>query len=151
MVAQPNKLLQEAEGKLTMLLLELRCTPEFERVKLYVEKFANGKKLSEYLRDESVPVKERAMLAESLTEILLKREYDRLPELPAASNGNGGGNGNGAHKRTVAAPKVDVSANESEAPESPALDELRQMIREEVRREMAGMFEMIAKALREKD
>ena len=91
------------------------------------------------------------MLAESLTEILLKREYDRLPELPAASNGNGGGNGNGAHKRTVAAPKVDVSANESEAPESPALDELRQMIREEVRREMAGMFEMIAKALREKD
>lgn len=147
MVAQSNKSLAEAERKLTMLLLEVRGTEVAERVRLYVEKFASGRKLSEYLRDETAPVKERAALATTLVEILLSKDYSRLPEVPGGwkPTGNGSGNGHAAVRQPRAvAPMVD------EPDEMPARDELREMIREEVRKELAGILETIAKALREK-
>ena len=147
MVAQQtNKPLAEAERKLTMLLLEVRGSEIAERVRLYVAKFANGRNLSEHLRDESIPAKERAVLAERLIEILLTKDYGRLPEIPAAPAVKKGNAGGDSEARAVAPTASDSAVSD----DAPAPDELREMIREEVRREMAGMLEMIARALREK-
>lgn len=143
-----NASLTELEGKLTMLMLELRGTPTFERVKLYVLKMTGAKLLSEYLHDGAVLVKERAMLATTLIDILLTRDYSRLPELPAPSP-------------VIAVKEVETLGGrgaESPAEEADEDDEteitmpraeIERMIRAEVRRELGNVMELIAKVLKE--
>lgn len=152
MTAIPNKSLAESEKKLTMLLLEIRGTATAERVKLYVAKMAGGKLLSEYLADASVPVKERSTLAESLVEILLTKEYARLPELPVARKVVPAPFSMAAAERMVAAlpdPRLPDVPEDHSPPDLPPPDELRAMIRAEARAQLASVLEMVAKALRE--
>ncbi len=78
-MSQLPKALADLERDLTLLLLEVRGTEIAERARLYVEKFAAGRALSEYMHDESMPVKERAALAGNLKTILRDRDYERLP------------------------------------------------------------------------
>lgn len=85
MATSTDKPLIEAEGKLTVLLGEIRGTPLADRVKLYVAKFTAGRALADYLHDYAVPLKERVSLAKALVEILLKQDYTRLPDAPVVA------------------------------------------------------------------
>lgn len=135
MSAVPNRALAEAERKLTLLLLEVRGTATFEQVKLYVARFTNGRLLSDYLHDDNVAPKERAALATALIEILLTKDYSRLPALEPAKA-----------PAEATSPAVPEAATEDTVP---ALDEIRTMIRDEVRRELANIFDIAARVLRE--
>lgn len=125
-----NPQLVELENKLTMLLLEIRGAPEFSRVTRYLRKMTGKDKLSDYLRDEKVPLKERAMIASLLTDILLTKDYSRLPELPATE----------AHGQRLE-PQAD---SEDEDDDSDKETEVRRIVRSE----LAGVLETVAKALR---
>lgn len=143
-----NKPLAESERKLMLLLMEIRGTATAERVRLYVAKLAGGRKLSEYIADETVPVKERAGLASALIEILLKKDYSRLPELERMENGN---------SPAPTASLVPIEALRPIAPietpepddEFPTREDIRELIRAEVRRELANIFDIAARVLRE--
>jgi hypothetical protein len=156
-----NQALVAAEGKLTMLLLELRGKVEHERARLYVTKMTGGRTLAEYLHAEAVPIKERAALATTLIEILLTRAYDRLPELPTMQNGNHASRIPAAPDRTEPAPASgrgveptaeipDDEAEDDEA-DSPPLSraEIERIVRAEVRSELASVLELVAKVLKE--
>jgi hypothetical protein len=159
-----NKALADAEGKLTMLLLELRGTANHERAKLYVAKMTGGRTLAEYLHAEAVPIKERAALATTLIEILLKQDYTRLPELPATHTDST----RQAHRAPVVSvqtvdtpasgrgvePTVEIpddgSDDEDEADEIPlSRAEIERIVRAEVRSELASVLELVAKVLKE--
>lgn len=125
-----DKAIAECESKLIALIGEAKQTPGlFERVELWVARMTSGKKLSAYLHDESIDGKDRVTVAKSLVQILLTQEHDRLP--------------------AVGEPPVPVPAEKNAEAEAPAPDEIRAMIRREVRRELAATLETIAKILRE--
>ena len=134
-----NRALCEAEKKLTMLLMEIKGTPTSERVKLYVAKMTGGKLLSAYLHDDGIPPKERAMLAETLTDILLKREYDRLPVMEIKGEA-----------ATVVEIDETPLADKAEAlGMNVRLEDPDAKMRAAIRRELAGIFETLARVLRE--
>lgn len=161
-----NQALVAAEGKLTMLLLELRGTATLDRAKLYVAKMTGGRTLSEYLHADAVPIKERAALATTLIEILLTRAYDRLPELPPMENGNRVSRTPFGSDRVQPSPAsvrgveptAEISDDDSddeeddddEADELPlSRAEIERMVRAQVRAELAGVLELVAKVLKE--
>jgi hypothetical protein len=149
-----DRQIAESESKLALLLREVKGTPVFERAKLYISKFSNGRPLSEWIHDDKVPVKERATVARTLVEILLTSQHDRLPTLADVEPG------------AVEAPKEQAApaaptpvATPAPAPDqtedeladlSPAQQELvRRIARSEARKELATLFDRIAKVLRE--
>ena len=144
MATLTNKALADLERKLTVLLQEIRQQPEFARVKLYVSKMTSGKLLSEYLHDENVPCKERATLAESLVEILLTRDYDRLPAVEPASK-----------KEAVIATLEEEAESLSTEPEEDEVNnpltraQIEQMIDSRVKLKLSEVFATIAKVLGE--
>lgn len=117
-----NPRLAEAEGKLRFLLLEIKDTPEFDRANQYVGRFTKGVPLDLWLRTETIPVKERALLVDTLTEILLTKDYSRLP---------------GAVVTPV------------EPPMPTTRRELEELIQQRVRIELSDTLALIAKVLRE--
>lgn len=152
-----NRALAEAEAKVTMLLLEVRGTATHERAKLYVAKMTNGRTIAEYLHDEAIPIKERGALAQTLIEILLTRDYSRLPELPPMQNGNGHAVSPIVSVRTEPSAArgsrvesaEDLADDEDENDAPMTHDEIAQLVRAEVRRELAGVLELVAKVLKE--
>lgn len=148
MAPPANKHLADAERKLTFLLQEIRQQPEFERVKLYVARMTGGKLLSTYLPDESIPIKERAMVATTLVEILLTKAYDRLPEIAPIENGNAAPLPAKSEVPVVALRPGAAPCDDAEEI-SPALrEQIRAEIRAEVRRELADVLQTIAKVLK---
>lgn len=146
-----NKSLTALESKLALLLAEIKGTPEFERARAWVARMTGGRALSEYLRDESVTVKDRAALADSLIEILLTRAWDRLPEAepgaeaPAVQVAEGPGAPNGG-VMTVSPESGRVIAMPEDPPEDSMTPE---EVRRIVRRELAAVLLSIAKVLNE--
>lgn len=128
MATATDKPLIEAEGKLTMLLGEIRGTPLADRVKLYVAKFTAGRPLAEYLHDYTVPLKERVSLAKALVEILLKQDYTRLPDVPVAP--------------VVATPEIEPESND----DTPIFT--RADVDRICRKQLAEVFETIARVLK---
>ncbi len=128
MATATDKPLIEAEGKLTMLLGEIRGTPLADRVKLYVAKFTAGRALAEYLHDYTVPLKERVSLAKALVEILLKQDYTRLPDVPVAP--------------VVATPEIEPESND----DTPIFT--RADVDRICRKQLAEVFETIARVLK---
>lgn len=116
------------EQKLTLLATELIGKPEFDRVKLWISRVCGTPKLSDYLRDETKSLKERIGTAEALAEILIGKQYDRLP---------------------VAAPTVTpvARADTPEAADEPRFTESD--VRRIVRQETAAVMEAIARVLKE--
>lgn len=135
----PNKALSDTEAKLTTLLLEIRGTPTAERVKLYVSRMTGGKLLSEYLHDETIPVRERGMIATTLVDILLGKDYSRLPDLPGAPAAPA------AKSEPVAVEPVSPSVD-TFTPEQ--REAIRATVRAEVRRELGEVMLMIGKILK---
>lgn len=132
-----------AEGKLHTLLLEHRGAAVFERVKLYVAKFSNGKKLSEYVADPQTKDEDKLRVLNALVGILEMREFDRLPTVPAMNDG--------------LKPTVDVvdeipaprNGEEHEHVEPDPVEQMRAIARKEARAELADVLEKVAKVLRE--
>lgn len=120
-----EKQLAAAEGKLLLLMAEVRQDATlYARVQLWVGKFTGGRPLSDWLHDETVPLKERVMIARSLVDLLLAKHFDRLPSLPAGQERAGA---------------------KCRSPELPA--DMRAFVRAEVRKELADVFNRIAKVL----
>lgn len=129
-----DRAIAEAESKLVALLGEAKQTPGlFPRVEAWVQRMCAGRKLADFLHDETVKPVDRVTVARSLVEILLKPDHSRLPEVEAP--------------KAVPVPAVASLADDD--PPTPAPDELRAMIRQEVRRELASVLETVAKILRE--
>lgn len=160
MNAQVDKQIGEAEGKLIALLGEAKDTPGlFPRVEAWIAKMTGGRKLSAYLHDAAVPPKDRITVGKTLVDILLAKDYGRLPEVGAdakveadfaamqvardneAAEGRRVAQVEAEEKRRVAAEEADALP--------PAPDELRAQIRAEVRKELAAVLQTIAKVLRE--
>jgi len=149
--------LQTAEGRLHNLLLEHRGTPIFERVKLYVAKFAGGRKLSEYLADAAEKEEDKLRVVSTLVAILSAQDFSRLPELPVMENGNAPLTAREAPvDRLIAERQAMIDANEARISEPPeddttplTADEIRAIARKEARAELADVLERVAKVLRE--
>lgn len=155
-----DKQIAEAESKLVLLLREVKDTPVFDRAKLYVAKFSGGRALSDWIHDDSVPLKERATLAKALVEILLTKDYSRLPEVaepaqqipaavPVVTPSQSQTPGQTAAPASPPPTPTPPASAEPERGEMPAPDELRAEIRRQVRHEFADLLERIAKVLRE--
>ena len=125
----PEKPIAACESKLLLLWDEVKDTPVGPRVQMWVERMCAGRKLSEFLRDTTLPVRERLTVAQRLTDILSGKNYDSLPRITIVSS----------------PPK----SPEMPPPPAPAPDHLRAIIRQEVHQEMATLLEKIAKSLRE--
>lgn len=111
------------EVPLSILLMEIKGTEIRERVDLYVRRWnpkANG--IDDFMVAGGLSVKEGAMMVEALTQILLAKDYSRLPELPRAS---------------------------LEAQISDGNDVTESDVRRIVREELAKVMETIAKVLKE--
>lgn len=80
----PSKQLAETQAKLATLLTEIRGTPLQERVNAWINRMAGGKKLSQYLDDAGVPLADKLTVARNLVDILLAKDYTRLPEMTPA-------------------------------------------------------------------
>lgn len=128
-----DKAIAEAETKLVALIAEAKGIPGlFPRVELWVARMCAGKKLSEFLHDESVEGRTRVTVAKALVEILLKPDHDRLPKV-------------GEETPPTPAP----APTPVEETEPPAPDHLRDLVKREVRLQLASTLETIAKVLRE--
>lgn len=79
-----NTALIKLEQDLTLLMTEIRNQPEHERAMAWMRKFTANPTLPEFLHDETIEVKQRAMVAQSLVDILLGKQYERLPILEPA-------------------------------------------------------------------
>lgn len=134
-----DRQIAEAEAKLCTLLHEVHNTDIFERARLYVAKFSNGRPLSEWIHDEKVPAKDRATVSRTLVEILLTKQYDRLP-LPAQETP--------VESKATARPAPAVTPSE-EPPAVLTADEIRALVHKEVQFQLAKVFETVARVLRE--
>jgi hypothetical protein len=74
-----EKQIAELEAKLVLLITEIRQTPLYPRVELWIERMTGGKKLSAYLRDDTTPVRDKLAMVRALVDILLGKDYGRLP------------------------------------------------------------------------
>lgn len=130
-----DRQITQLEGKLAVLLAEIRGTDLHARAEAYIGKFSNGRPLAEWVRDRDVPVKQRAAGVEALIEILLRQEYDRLPVLTERV------------VKGIAPDGVPIIEEEpaSESP-SPLTEERVRLI---IRQELASVLETIAKVLKE--
>lgn len=136
-----HKQIAEAQGKLVALLGEIRGTPEAERVTLWVAKMAAGKKLSEFIADASVDVKDKVTVLRSLVDILLAKAYERLPELPGAEIAP-------ATVVTTARPQAEAPGDDEAPGDSSAFTPAQlAAIRREVRRQLAAVFGTMARVL----
>lgn len=107
------------EVPLSILLMEIKGTEIRERVDLYVKRVTNGFTFQELLETDILPDKEKIWVQERLAEILLAKDYSRLPEIQAETS-------------------------DLEAP-----DLTRDDIRRIVRQELAAVLETIARVLKE--
>lgn len=160
-----EKQITEAESKLVLLLREVRNDKPavFERVQLWIARMCSGKKLSDFLHEEKIQARDRLTVARSLVDILLTHQFDRLPELTPMENGNAPApqasdippSALKPQPPQVPAPAsppqitADPAASSDGEREMPAPDELRAMIRREVRYQIADLFERMAKVLKE--
>lgn len=130
----------KSEARLTELLLPLKGTPVFERVQLYVARFAGGRKLSEYLADKSVSRDAKDNLLDTLVAILDGNDLSRLPEIVAPAVV--------AKSATVEPPSALSSAMAGDAPAfSLTAAEVRAIAREEARAELADVLGKIGRVL----
>lgn len=135
MSAIADKQLAEAAGKLTVLLGEVRGDAAiYPRVLQWIAKFTGGRPISEWLADGKVDAKDRVMVARNLVDLLLAKDYSRLPLVPALEA-----------IADAEAVKEFKSLNrfENDTPAS------RENIRKIVREELAALLTTIAKVLRE--
>lgn len=153
--AATAKQIAEAEGKLVSLLSEIRGTATFERVQLWIGKMAGGKKLTEYLKEPDRPDSEKLTVVRALVDILLEKNYARLPELTPMESANVATPARGQVPAAVASVRV-IEPNDApgEAEQPPAftaaqMAAVRAMVRAEVRRELAQVLTTIAKVLSE--
>lgn len=129
------KALNDTLAKLHTLLLEVRGTPTSARVDLYAGRFCGGLTLMTYLQG-SAPLRERMTLATALVEILLSRDYSRLPELPAIENVKVLSDGRSP-------------GDDEDEPETELSAEVRELVRREVRKELSAMYATLSRVLGE--
>lgn len=134
MNATIDKQIADAEAKLTLLLIEVRETPVAARVQAWTARMCGGKKISEYLHDEAIAVKDRVMVAKALVDILIQKEFSRLPVVEAPTPAP-----------VAVAETPDIMDDISPA----QLEVFRQIARSEARRALADVLESIARVLRE--
>jgi hypothetical protein len=147
-----EKQITDAEQKLVVLIREIHNTPTMERVNLWIARMTKDRKLSEFIHDANVPPKDRVAVARSLVDILLTKQYERLPELKPMENANHPPASKTPTPAPASSPSIaSVPSQErtAEPPDMPAPDELRAEIRRQVRAEFADLLERIAKVLRE--
>lgn len=147
-----EKQITDAEQKLVVLIREIHNTPTMERVNLWIARMTKDRKLSEFIHDANVPAKDRVAVARSLVDILLTKQYDRLPELKPAETVTTPPTlktPSPAPASSTPLASTPTAERPAEPPEVPAPDELRAEIRRQVRHEFADLLERIAKVLRE--
>lgn len=124
----------EAERKLLVLIAEIKGTPIMDRVNAYAARFAGttgAKTVSEFLAAK-MPDKEKYIVTCNLVDILLAKDYSRLPSAGAEL-----------------APETEIGEEDMDDKEPPMdRDALRATIRSEIRAELADIFEKIARALK---
>jgi hypothetical protein len=138
----PDKQLAEAEAKLVALLLEAKEDPGlFARIQAWVARMCQGRTLSDYIHDAQVPQRDRLCVARALVDILIAKSYERLPEVALAADS----------PARPTEPTADLGTHSDSEPPSPEpiSEALRALIRAEIRRENANLFERIAHALRD--
>lgn len=143
--------ISEAEGKLVALFGEIRNTPTWERVQLWVAKMCGGRKLSEYLKAPDPTPSEKLMVVRALVDILLTKTYDRLPELTPMEPANVAAVARVPVPSPVASVRViqpEAAPDESAPPQAFTPAQIA-AIRAEVRRELAAVLATISKVLAE--
>ena len=143
-----EKQLAELERKLTLLLIEIRGQPVYERVEAWIDRMTGGKKLSDFMHHDETPIKNRVLVAKSLTDILLAKQYDRLPANETIKGAVITGLPDSdppLFKPVAGAPKPKESKTLTDSP----LPLTEEQIRKIVRHELAAVLQSISKVLRE--
>lgn len=146
-----DRQIAESESKLVLLLREVKGTPFFDRARLYIAKFSGGRPLSEWIHDDKVPARDRATVARTLVEILLTKQFERLPEVEGETPAPPAPAEIPAARPPAPAATSAPESDEDEVSDlSPAHQELvRKLARSEARKELANILETVVRVLRD--